>query len=218
MRSTKTKSRAGATRKRGAQRAKAENQAARKPGIAGVVFGLILASGVGYGAYFLGESFSSRVYPEGEVIVSVDQAVFDEVAALGRAKEKAKVKSAAGSVFSEGEAPTVVGAVPDGWRVETSPDVKAKFGPHPVPGSEDITFVVPVYTLVPDEHRNGAYVMEPGRTEDGQDMGGTLGSVLRRMEMEAGNIAIALGALTDSLKGLEPYAEGDEVLGEEVPQ
>jgi hypothetical protein len=102
-----------------------------------------------------------------------------------------------------------MGDIPSGWRVETSPDVKAKFGPQPVPGGEDITFVVPVYTLVPEERRPGAYVMEPGRNVDGQDSGGTLGGVLERMQNEAGAISAALGVLSESLRGLEGMVPAD---------
>lgn len=173
---------------------------------------------VGFGAYRAGEALSSSAIADDGIVISVAQAGVDTVTRVG--KERAKVKGAGGSVFSEGDAPTVVGDIPAGWRVETSPDVKAKFGPQPVPGGEDITFVVPVYTLVPEEKRAGAYVMEPGRTAEGQDGGGTLSGVLGRMQGESTTIGAALATLSDSLRGLEamvPVApEGDAVEGAEA--
>lgn len=202
-------------RKTPSRAARAPVEAEGKRGLLPFMAGALLLAGVGFGAYRAGEALSGRALPDESIVISVTQAGVDAVAKVG--KERAKVKGAGGSVFSEGDAPTVMGDIPAGWRVETSPDVKAKFGPQPVPGGEDITFVVPVYTLVPEERRPGAYVMEPGRTADGQDGGGTLGGVLGRMQNEAAAIGAALATLSDSLAGLEKMApealEGDPVEG-----
>lgn len=176
-----------------------------------VLLGLLMAAGIGYGAYRGGESISGSLQGGPEIVTSVGQSWVAGVDAVGKVRTRgaggarAKVKGVGGSVFSEGEAPTVVGNVPAGWRVETSPDVKAKFGPQPVPGGEDITFVVPVYALVPEDRRAGAYVMEPGRNSRGDDEGGTLASILERIESESGAVEGALGTLSESIKGLESY-------------
>jgi len=119
------------------------------------------------------------------------------------------VKSSTGSVFSEGEPPVIVGNVPEGWRVETSNEIKVKFGPHKVPVGDDITFVVPVYTLVPSENVDGVYIIEPGRTRGGDDEGGTLSSILTRLDGEAGAISEALGSLSKALSML-PVPEIEE--------
>lgn len=186
-----------------------------RSGAVSTIVAVALVAVVGAGAYRAGEALSSKALPPTGIVISVSQSGVEGITKVG--KERAKVKGASGSVFSEGDVPTVVGDIPAGWRVETSPDIKAKFGPQPVPGSEDITFVVPVYTLVPEERRPGAYVMEPGLSEDGQDGGGTLRGVLGRMESEAGAISSALTTLTDSLSGLERLApeslEADPVEG-----
>lgn len=126
------------------------------------------------------------------------------------AEEKPKaVKSATGSVFSEGEPPLIVGGVPDGWRVETSNEIKAKFGPHKVPVGDDITFVVPVYTLVPSEAMDGVYIIEPGRTKTGDDEGGTLSAILSRLDGEISTINTALGSLSKALAMLPAQAPSE---------
>lgn len=209
---TKT-NRAPKKRKRTPSASRHPVETGRKKGPLSFVAGALLLVGAGFGAYRAGEALSQRAWPNEGIVISVAQAGVDAVSKVG--KERAKVKGVGGSVFSEGDAPTVIGDIPAGWRVETSPDVKAKFGPQPVPGGEDITFVVPVYTLVPEERRPGVYVMEPGRAADGQDGGGTLGGVLERMRNEAAAIGGALDTLSDSLAGLEKMApeflEGDPV-------
>lgn len=143
-----------------------------------------------------------------------------EVAVAGGKPRKAEVeptpkavKSSSGSVFSEGEAPSIVGAVPTGWRVETSNDIKVKFGPHKVPVGDDITFVVPVYTLVPEDDPSGVYIIEPGRTKDGHDEGGTLAAILSRLDGEAVAVKGALASLSDAIAML-PRNEKDTTVAE----
>jgi len=190
------------------------NHTVGKRSVANLTLKTIVCLCVGYGSYKLGMSFSDSLHPKSEFITAVSLASLDGVAEYGkksqagkgRSKGKNSVKGAGGSVFSEGDAPVVIGEVPEGWRVETSPDIKAKFGPHPVPGGEDITFVVPVYTLVPEEGRPGAYVMEPGRGEKGEDAGGTISAVLGRIETETETVSKVLGSLATSLDGLSRYS------------
>lgn len=122
-----------------------------------------------------------------------------KVVKTGKSSEPKVVKSSTGSVFSEAAAPVVVGDVPSGWKIETSNEIKAKFGPHKVPVGDDITFVVPVYTLVPDSGGEGVYVIEPGRTKEGHDEGGALGSVLARLDAEAQAVDGALGSLSKAI-------------------
>jgi len=183
---------------------------------------LLLVFGVG--SYFIGSWISPTV---GEVFgkskssgedvevveggdVTVHTAEFseeDSVAVAGSTPEYTKedksntkaVKSSTGSVFSEGDPPLIIGEVPEGWRVETSNEIKAKFGPHKVPIGDDITFVVPVYTLVPSDTVDGVYIIEPGRTQTGDDEGGTLSSILARLDGEIGAISTALGSLSKAL-------------------
>jgi hypothetical protein len=146
----------------------------------------------------------------------------DKIAVAGSQPKKDEieakpVKSSTGSVFSEGEAPVIVGGVPEGWRVETSNDIKVKFGPHKVPVGDDITFVVPVYTLVPGDAPGGVYIIEPGRTKEGHDEGGTLASVLTRLDSEAQAVERALGALSEAIAML-PAPENEAVVEVEVDQ
>lgn len=117
-------------------------------------------------------------------------------------KEIPKPKKSEGSVFSEGDAPIIVGDVPAGWRVEPISEIKAKFAPKKVEGAEEVTFVVPAYTLVPEDREDTVYVIEPGRTQDGENTGGTLDKVLDRMSSESGAVGKALDSLSKAIGGL----------------
>lgn len=183
---------------------------------------LLLAFGVG--SYFFGSWISPTVgevfgknktlgedvsvmEDDGGTVHTAEFSEEDSVAVAGstpeytnedKAKPKA-VKSSTGSVFSEGDPPLIIGEVPEGWRVETSNEIKAKFGPHKVPIGDDITFVVPVYTLVPSDTIDGVYIIEPGRTQTGDDEGGTLSAILARLDGEISAISTALGSLSKAL-------------------
>lgn len=188
--------------------------------------GIFSLAAVAAAAYFSGLKLSPVVVGVGENRgESVQTVSFDEgdriAVAGGRPKNggdgaaepkgPAKgVKASGGSVFSEGQAPSIIGQVPEGWRVETASDIKIKFGPHKVPVGDDITFVVPVYTLVPSDSPDGVYIIEPGRTKSGHDEGGTLPSVLARLESESQAVCSALGSLSEAiamLPGEDPPAE-----------
>jgi hypothetical protein len=191
---------------------------------------------VGWGAYAAGDLISPSLLKRVDmgtfglggneaVAHDVDFSEEDKIAVAGGKPKKAEttpkaVKSSTGSVFTEGEAPVIVGDVPEGWRVETSNDIKVKFGPHKVPVGDDITFVVPVYTLVPGDSPGGVYIIEPGRTKEGHDEGGTLASVLTRLDSETQAVERALGSLSEAIAML-PLPEGQAVAeggGEEAPR
>jgi hypothetical protein len=208
-----------ATRRRGSpKRAERANgrQASSRGGGGRAVLGAALCLAIGWGSYRIGTTLSDKAYPSPGIVTAVSSVKISDVSEVGKksqggkGKAKNSVKGEGGSVFSEGDAPVVVGEIPAGWRVETSPDIKAKFGPHAVPGGEDITFVVPVYTLVPEEGRPGAYIMEPGRGEQGEDSGGTIGAVLERVETEAETVSKVLSSLAASLDGLSKYGTGGQ--------
>lgn len=182
----------------------------------------------GLGSYFFGAKVSplveeywikepARASGTGEVVVHTAKFADEEdsIPVAGSAPEYDKepeeknkaVKSSTGSIFSEGDPPLIVGNVPEGWRVETSNEIKIKFGPRKVPLGDDITFVVPVYTLVPSDNLDGVYIIEPGRTKTGDDEGGTLSAILSRLDGEIGAISVALGSLSKALTMLPAQEE-----------
>lgn len=191
----------------------------------------------GVGSYFFGERVVPAVgsflsgqqdqvvihtaeFPAEEDTVAVAGSLpeYEDQAQVGEADKRTEdkpkaIKSSTGSVFSEGDPPLIVGEVPAGWRVETSNEIKAKFGPQKVPVGDDITFVVPVYTLVPSESIDGVYIIEPGRTKTGDDEGGTLSAILSRLDGEIAAISTALGSLSEALAML-PSPEIEEGAGD----
>lgn len=183
----------------------------------------------GLGSYFFGARVSplveeywskkpERAIGNGEVVIHTAELADEEdpVPVAGSVPEYDKepeekpkaVKSSTGSIFSEGDPPLIVGNVPEGWRVETSNEIKIKFGPRKVPLGDDITFVVPVYTLVPSDNLDGVYIIEPGRTKTGDDEGGTLSAILSRLDGEIGAISVALGSLSKALAMLPAQEDG----------